>query len=255
MIGNDLTAAAEAAGARYLSMVMTWRGLYAQALAGGDFATPRAAQSLKDQAYAVARSFLKTEEALLDEAFASIALRARRDALLDASAALGADSDAARTGELLSAFSHYALVEITVQIERDVAHMMQRLRSAALVSEAAARAQAISRNAAQMQYRLRHGDELRFYFKDRSNRKWPSQKFVRTVVRGTLLETYNQVVMASLSEQRIDRARIVHPDASSRWQGAEITLAPNVDLPTYEEVRDEVFHPNSEAVLARPEGV
>lgn len=253
MIVTKLTYEAELAGQRYVNMVAAWRGVYAQAIAGGDFGTPKARQAVSGQAYDIARTYLDTEQKALERAFAEIALQAHRDALRDASAVVSADDYEARTSELLSEPQQHAVAEIIVQIERDVAFMLKQLRNAALTVELAARAQGISRHAAQIQYRVRHGDELRFYFADRAGRRWPSQKFIRQVVRGALLEAYNQVVMATLAEHRIDRAVVRHVDPNSRWDGTEITLLPAVDLPTYDEIRDEAFHANSDAVIARPE--
>lgn len=252
-IRQDLALQAELAGRRYLSMVEAWRGVFSRAIASSDFGSAKAAGRVGEELYDIARTFIAAEQVLLESARDEIALGARRDALRDASAAASADAAVERTRELLGAPLAHALREIAVQIERDIALVLKKLRAAALEVDLAARAQRIAFQAALIQFRARGGGELRFYHHDRAAKRWPSQKFIRSVVRGALLDTYNQAVMATLAELGLDQAVIDHPDPNHAFDGAVISLLPGADLPTYEDVREEAFHPNSEAVLARPE--
>lgn len=251
MIQNRFTGEADAAGQRYVGMIAAWRGIYERAIAG-DIGSPRSLRALSEQAYEIARVYLDAERKLLAAAFDGIALQARIDVLNDAVAVDDAQNSEGRVSELLSASESYALNEIVVQIERDVAFIVRQARNAALSIELTARSLGVSRQAAQIQYRARGAGDLRFYFNDRVGRKWPSQKFVRAVVRGSLLDLYNQTVMATLIEAGVDTAKVRHADPASKWHDFEITLVPARDMPIYEEIREEAFHANSDAVLAHP---
>ncbi|CAO3459767.1 hypothetical protein [Azospirillum argentinense] len=240
---------AEQAGQRYTALVAAWRGIHASALEARDFGTARGLGRARAGAYDVARSFLDTERALLAATLRGVALEAHAHALSIART-LSADELPDAAHELLSASQSYAESELAVQIERDIALLLKRLRAAAIDVDMIARIQGVARSAALIQHRARAGTELRFAFKDRANRKWPSRTFVRTTWRQALLDVYNETVMASVAAIGASRVRVVTSDAPAAANGLILTLLPGVDLPTYAEVRDAVFHPNAEAWLA-----
>jgi hypothetical protein len=247
-LGALLSEHAEESSRRYLGLVDAWRHFHERAIMSPDFGTARGMTALREQAYGNARSFLHAEQVMIQEISHQIALQARRDALNDQSATVTADTLSERIAELLTSSLSDLENEITVQIERDIAFLVRSVRNAALEVETAATAQQISRVAAKVQFRMRDRGELKFYFKDRQNRKWPSQKFVRTVWRQHLLDTYNETVLATLADFGIDQAMVVAPGSNN--DRVLVTVLPGSELPTYRELRDEIFHPNSEAYLA-----
>lgn len=248
MIQNTLNTEASAAADRYVLLVNGWRGVYSAAFHSSDVSAPRTISEAERQGYGLARTYLAGERAAIASATENIAANARRDALTH----LGLGSSATlseRTSELLGASQSYLDTELAVQIERDVAFMKQTLRQAALAIHLEASTRGIPLKTAMVQYRISNSGELRFHFKDRQNRKWPSQKFVRSAWRQHLLGTYNDTYIATAAEHGNSLFQVEHPDAGHSAAGLQFTILNNTALPHYSEIKDKVFHPNSEALV------
>lgn len=245
MIADRLDRESDAAAQRYLLLVGTWNGLYQNAFFSGDLTSPPAINDLRDQALAVGGFYMTAEQDAISERLHSIAVDAQ-GATLDAIAAPVVDKLAEQPSEHVVALSEYLDSELSVQISRDVEFMRRQLRNTALAIRMAAQAQGISTKAAAIQHRAHNAAELKFQFKDRAGRKWPSHKFVRSAWRQSLLQTHNDTVLLTLADHGLTEAEIQRPSASPE----RISLLPGSSLPVYAEIRDEVFHPNSEAVLA-----
>ena len=245
-----MTAEAEAAAVRYGMLVDGWRSIYQREMDASDFGSARQMNRVSEQAYAIGRQFLDTEAGLIEESSMIIvreALRATSDEL--ATPAAETLTDAVR--DHLGDAENYLLHELSIQIERDIAFLKQSLRKAALQVTIAARAQRIPLRAALIQYRIGNTTELHFFFHDRRNQKWPSRKFVRAVWRHHLLALYNEVVLLTLADHGIETAMIRHADPNYHSHGLVIAMSSGTSLPTYSEIRNEIFHPNSDAVLTR----
>ncbi|AMB48266.1 hypothetical protein [Methylobacterium sp. AMS5] len=252
MITTDLmTPAADAAGARYQGLVDAWSLIYADALGALDFGTPRMIERAGEEAYNLARAFLDTETGIVAEKIATIAHEALRAASRD----LGvddADDLPAHASETLSATQGYLVREITIQIERDIAQLQQSLRQTALQVKIAAAAQGISERAALIQHRIGSNETPAFHFRDRRNGKWPSRLFVRSTWRQSLLSAFNEVTLCMLAEHGIETAEVAHAHGKAGVHGMELALSSNSSLPAYGEVRNDIFHPNAEAILVVP---
>jgi hypothetical protein len=242
------TVYAEAASARYELLVGSWRAIYSHALNGPTFGSVQQQAEVSSEAFRLARQFLQAELDHITRAFADIALEAQgvTQKQLDVTVA-DTLSEAAQTH--LSDAESYLFSELSVQVERDVNMLLEALKRAALQVRLSAKARGISPKAALIEYLLSSSLELQFFFHDRGNQKWPSRKFVRSVWRHALLSAYNEVVLLTLADHRIDRAFVLHTDPASQFHGLEISVSTNSALPTYSEVRNEIFHPNSNAIL------
>ena len=245
-----LSAHAEEAGRRYAVLIDGWRHFYVQAVMSPDAGTPKSMTRISEAAYANARSFLDTERLVIREISEQIALQARRDALNDVSATSTHENLPERVTELLTSSLSDLENEIVMQIERDIAFLRKSARHTALEVELAAQVQGIARSVAQMRLRIYGRPELAFSIRDRAGRRWPSHNFVRTIWRQHLLDTYNETVLSTLADFGIDRAMVSAPGANH--DGQLVTMLQGAELPTYREVRDAIFHPNSEAFLAHP---
>ena len=123
----------------------------------------------------------------------------------------------------------------------------------ALQVTVASKSEGISLQTALAQYRIGNAAELHFFFHDRRNQKWPSRKFIRAVWRHHLLTAFNEVTLLTLAEHGVTTARIEHINPKADSNGLLVAMNSSTELPTYAEIRNEIFHPNSDAILAYPE--
>lgn len=248
---EKMTPAADAAGARYQTLVDAWQRIYTEALDNPAFGAGSVFERAQDQAYEVARDYLAAEQERIGDAIGEIV----SEALSDAHRALSVEHAhelPGPAGELLSATQGYLLREISIQIERDIAALLQGLRNTAIQVSLMARAKGLSPRAALMQHRIGSNESLAFHFRDRRNAKWHSRLFIRSVWRQALLSVFNEITLCVLADHGIETAEVFHAHAKAGVHGQELAISANTALPTYGEVRGEIFHPNAEAILTVP---
>ena len=248
MITQTISAAADSAANRYGMLVEAWRAAYSRALDQSHFGTPKQLRQILEQAYTVAGHFLDAERQDIADVSAKIALEAQTVTLAQLHAA-SASQLADAVSEHVSASNAYLEREVTIQIERDIAFLQMSVRRTYLNVSMSARAQNLEPRSALMQYRIGNASELNFFFHDRRNQKWPSRKFIRAVWRQHLLSIYNETVLLTLIEHGLDTALIEHADKKAPPHGMTISVNSDSELPTYAEIKDDLFHPNSDAFL------
>lgn len=249
---SSITAAADAAGTRYQALVDAWGTLYADSLNERDAGHLPAVTRAGERAYELARTYLEIERGHIE---ASIRASAS-EALSDASDDLGSASERTTTeaaSELLSATEAYLLREIVIQVERDIAQLQQAVRQTFLQAQLTAQATGGTVRRALLEHQLASNQAPAFYFRDRRSSKWPSRLFVRTVWRQCLLSAYNETVLAILATAGIATAEVEHATAKAGVHGMIVAFGANTALPSYGEIRNDIFHPNAEARLRVPE--
>ncbi|RWI35422.1 hypothetical protein [Mesorhizobium sp.] len=250
MIFDQLSGYADSAAVRYGMLTDSWRSLFQNALNSSRFGAPAQASDVVREAYQIAESFLDEEREHAERVTTSVALEALQTTLAELES-----SDATKLTDAalqhLQATQSYIIDELVAQIHRDIALLRQTLQRAVLEVSVSAKSRGISQRTALIEYMIGNKAELDFVFHDRHARKWASKKFVRGMWRHTLLAVYNEVVMLTLADHGVTRAQVHHQDASAQAHGMMIALSSNADLPTYSEIRNEIFHPNANAVLAR----
>lgn len=249
MIQHRLTQEADQAAARYGLLADSWQAHFHRALNDRNFGTSTHAAHFIAEALDMAQTYLRQEVVAFDDVFEEIASDAHQTTL-DEIASNDADALTERVTDHLRAAQQYAADELLAQINRDVALMRRALQRVSLEVYAAARSRGISERQALIEYRIGNNAELDFAFHDRTNRKWSSRKFVRTLWRHSLLSVYNEVVMLTLADHGLRRARVVHLDPNAESHDSLIAFSSSSELPTYSEIRDTIFHPNSNAILA-----
>lgn len=249
MIQHRLTQEADQAAARYGLLAAGWQGHFSRALNDADFGTSSHSARFIAEALEMAQTYIRHEIVASEAVFSEIATEAHLTTL-DEIASNDADTLTERVTEHLSAAREYAADELLAQINRDLALMRRALQRVSLEVYAAARSRGISQRQALIEYRIGNSAELDFAFHDRTNRKWSSRKFVRTLWRHSLLSVYNEVVMLTLADHGLRRARVVHLDPNAESHDTLIAFSSSADLPTYSEIRDTIFHPNANAILA-----
>ena len=146
------------------------------------------------------------------------------------------------------------LVEIlAAQAARDISTMVREVNSTGIRLDMAARAgkpKEIALAAALLM--RRQGPEFRFI--DRMGRSYSSTKHVRDQYRHHLLTTSNEAFLYAMSEAGVTEVQINHPNPEHKWDG-EIIAVHDVEGAgdSYYDVRDEVFHPSSDAFLSMVE--
>ncbi len=247
-ITQIMTAEAEAAAVRYGTVVDAWRMIYQREMDVSDFGSSRQMNRVVEQAYTIGRQFLDTETLEIEKSSESIVREALRATSADLATPFADEMSEAVSDHLRDA-ENYLQHELTVQIERDIAFLQQSLRKAALQVSIGARAQNVPIRVALMQYRIGNTSELHFFFHDRRNQKWPSRKFVRAVWRHHLLSLYNETVLMTLADYGQDMAIVIHANPDADSHGLVISMSSGTALPTYLEIRNEIFHPNSDAIV------
>jgi hypothetical protein len=250
MITQLLSTEAEAAAQRYDLLVEGWRALYMRALNEPDFGTPRQLTRIAEQAYTMARTYLDTETQMI----ADVSDRISQTALHETTLQIGsqpADGLGEAIVDHVSNSGDYLRSHIAVQIERDIGTLKNALRQLHLTVSLAAQTTGMAWSSALTQYRVGGAERLQFQVYDRSSKKWISRRLVRTIWRQHLLGIYNETVLMTLADHGIDQAVVQHVNPQSDVHGMSILLFANGELPTYHDIRDEVFHPNADAILAR----
>jgi hypothetical protein len=248
----QFTQQAEGAAERYDLLVASWRSLYDEYVNRSDFGSGKAINSMANVAYSLAHRYLDRENDLIDDGLYKIAIEAHRTTGNELRSVASSElPDAAL--ELVNDTSEHLRNEIAIQIERDISQLKTTVRKTALYVNLSAQVQNTSKKSALIQHRMVHGGGVQFFFRDRQSNKWPSRRYVRTVWRDAALNLYNEIVMMTLADHGYDHAIVHHTNTSYHANGKKIALFDGAEMPTYHDVRMEVFHPNSDAILRSPD--
>jgi hypothetical protein len=245
-----MTTMAEAAAQRYGLLVDGWQALYGRALDDPRFGAPVQLRQVEEDAYAMARRYLEAEGTEISDAMTDIA----REALTATHTELSVeDSDELPddVDEHVSAFIAHLMSALTIQIERDIATLKKTLQQTILGVTLAASAQRLPLRTALIQHRIAVNTDVKFDYADRRTAKWSSRRYIRTIWRHDLLALYNDVVLMTLADAGIDTAHVRHEDPSADTHGQQISMVETTELPTLADIRDQTFHPNANAILAR----
>lgn len=249
MIQTLLDQEAERGADRYGRYADALRGIFQSALADAHFGTLSATQRAVNQAYELAETFLAAENDTIWRVTQEIAESAQKSTRAKL-ASIDAQNLTDAALEHLSSFSRYIQDELIAQIHRDVATLRSAIRGAALEVSLSQRARGISGQAALMEYRIGNQSGLKLMFRDRNGRQWTARRFVRTMWRQALLGVYNEIALMTIADHGLDRAVVRHMNGDkAEVDGMIVAIGSNTKYPTYSEIRLEVFHPNSNAVL------
>ena len=244
---------AEDGAKRYELFTEALQGVFGRHMNSVDFGKADQINSVLRDCYDMADVWMRHEEIFLKAALEEIAGDAHQTTFARiVSADASQDENAAQ--EHLADTQSYLHHELIAQIQRDIALVRSTYQRLVLQVKIAARAQRIPLRRAFLENRIAKPETpLAFVFLDRKSRKWKSRVFVRTVWRHTLLSAYNEVVMSILAEHGHVNAVVASQVDGSEIHNATISLTGALNLMSYDEVRAEYFHPNSQAYLI-PEG-
>lgn len=245
---ETLTASADKAALRYVSVLAALRGLVLTRLTTGRLSA-QDIRSVWNEALDVATTHFVNERAELSREIDEVTSQGVADARyeLQARGTLLLSPDA--PDELLSVFLSDAGNELYTQLQRDALAARESLRRAALQARILARSKRLPLDQAARHMAAGDWVQAEFFFRDRGGRAWPSQKFVRIFWRHTLLLAYVEAKMSTYAQHGIDRLRVVWPASNGEYRDRHISLTGSDGLPRFEDVRGEFFHPNSKATL------
>lgn len=200
-------------------------------------------------ARAAAGAFLSFEHAVINEDTADIARMASQQARSDIG--LGPAPIEDRFAEFIFNAASWAIEKVRAQTARDVATVADSLREGAQRIDLYMRSGRYSLVAAVAQV-TKDTSTPGFRFTDRLGRNFKPSKHVRDTYRLHLLNTYNEVYMDVIAAHGGELVAVTHPDPNYRWYGEVLAIVPgHKDVPLFYDVRDEIFHPGSDATLTR----
>jgi hypothetical protein len=244
--GAALTRIAERASGRYSLLLAGFRDGLERVIGSHSPGTDRARRRLREEVYGYARVYLGEEVPMLREEILAIGL----GGMEATDAAIGGVTRQGRGDDIDAHLAELAAdleTALRLQIERDVSLTMRALRDTALAgaigkrlgpSRGARGGAAASRRAAL--------SGLVFEFVDRGGRRWPSPRHVRVLWRQALVLAWNETALLRMAELGIAAAEVNHPDPQHGETGRRFAVA---DGGFWQELRSEVFHPNSNAWL------
>lgn len=239
MITAWLDQESDRAAGRYQNMVASWQLLFHNAISSTGFHVADMPARVVNEAYRVADAYLADERDMIASVLRETALEAHRS-ILSQIASSDAQELTPMTLEHLSVTGSYLTDELIAQIHRDIAMLRFALHQAVLQVAVRSRSAGITPRQAQVEYRLDQQPTIEFMFTDRAGRRWNAKRFVRTVWRQAMLSAYNETVLFDLADHGLETAAVVND------QG----LVTTISLRDYAQIRDEHFHPNSNAWLA-----
>jgi hypothetical protein len=212
-------------------------------------------ENLRQEALSVAqeaaRSFLSIEQAQINDDTADVARSAYSAAMSDLALSNNDFAGLDRFADFIFSASYYVSRILAAQAERDIIAMAQHIQGTALRIDLYVRSGRHSQSSAAAQVMIEDNQMPAFRFVDRMGRKYKASKHIRDLYRLHLLNVYNEVYMDIVAEYGHDTVRVAHPEPSYKWQGQELLIVSRLDrdLPLYYDVKDEIFHPSSEATL------
>lgn len=245
MIGSRLSAQADRAAARYRALLQGFEGVFQRNL-NIEPGSPRTIQRAVREAYSIADTFLAEE----GEHIQSILSSVRDDAYESTLEPLGVigEETSSEVVKHVDGLAETLDAALRVQLERDVGALRSALRGVSLRAGVMAAGRGIPRSSALQIARM--DASARFVFQDRAGRNWSSSKFIRTVWRQTLVLGWNETALLALAAHGQEIASINHPDQDHEWNEELISLTEEGTLPTWQDVKDDVFHPNTEAWIS-----
>ena len=249
---NDLTALAVLAVERYGYFLDVLRSQAEIALMRGAGSVTYRTQATT-VAQGAARTYVSAEAALMTADTLEVAHGSQHRALTELGLSPSA-SDKIALPERMTDFitesvgimSHM----VAAQAERDVSSMAQQIHHQAMRIDLYVRSGKYTRSSAVAAVAAEDGTRPTFQFVDRIGRKFKSTKHVRDAYRMHLINTANEVFIDTAADYGVEEVVIEHPDPNYKWQGVHLSLTgKHTAIPLYYDVRNEVFHPSSQARL------
>lgn len=134
--------------------------------------------------------------------------------------------------------------------EKDISVVSKGLRQFALDVDAFMNVQRSSYTMAIVGAKMHLDTNFRFHQLDRLGRKWPSTTYLRTAIRGFLVTSYIETYLYALAARGIDMVTVKHPEPDHPHNNMALSISGTIlNMPSYHDLKSEVWHPNSRAVI------
>ena len=233
------------ASERYVGLLNDFRGMLRSAM-GRDPADTRTRGLLKRSLLDRASTYRDIEIAMLELEIDTVTQSARDQVLTDLD--LDDKTQLSIIDEYKERLLEHASTELTSQIQRDMAQTLRTLEEFRL-EVFMQRQRGIPDEDAHAKALMNAREATQYFFRDRAGRNHKSQKFVRTMVRHTLLVGAMEVYAMHAAAYGADHLEVVHPDQNATYAGMRIGFRREQDLPLVADLKEDVFHPNSNATL------
>ena len=207
---------------------------------------------VRDEAIANARDaasrYLTMEQGILDEDSKEVLKRGWEDGLAGSGVKPYPLED--RHAEFLFEGAAAVSWSLGAQVSKDIATLRQHILSIAQRVDFYTRAPGYNEFRAIATVAEEEKTSPAFRYVDRLGRRYKSSKHIRDTYRQHLLNTYNEGVIDAVVTSGGNIVKVYHPDGNYKWAGEELCITPQRDIPLYYDVREEIFHPSSSAVLS-----
>lgn len=245
---TELTAIADKVVGLYKSYQFALSGLFSRIVDGLAPTYPKAREQFAIDSQAILASVLNGIKPTIDEAVQ----RCMNTALRDANLPLPADRLKTLT-DLIDEARAELISNIVNAMMKDAQAPLKKLRELAMNVDHIMNTNGIAYSTAIQIAETNMSLDLQFGQQDRAGRTWGSQKFIHNMVRQMMVRTYVETYLYAMTVANIDVARLIHDDSEHEFAGDLFSISgATPKMPTYLEIRDTVFHPNSNFMVGKP---
>lgn len=238
MIIQRIDAAAAAFSGRYNAHLMSLEGLLRRYVNSPNMDSESVRLGVRFAITQMALLFVRVESVRFSEEILSVSRTAAGDEM-DSSLEESLNVQVTRS---VSSFAS--------QVDRDASAIIKHFNDLSIRSVMFSRQKGWSRSASITATKKEFDKEVRYTFLDRSGKSWESLKYIKTLVRGRLLETHNESLLYAIAMSGKNKAFVKNTDEFHKSNNVRISITPSDKYDTYESVKSKLFHPNSNSFIS-----
>ncbi|NQZ53222.1 MAG: hypothetical protein HRT93_03100 [Piscirickettsiaceae bacterium] len=136
------------------------------------------------------------------------------------------------------------------QVRRDDHAVLKHFNDMSLRVGMMSRQRGWSRTASILAVKSQFDREINYSFTDRAGKGWGSLRYISTLVRGSLLNIYNESQLYAIAVSGKNKAYVKNANTGHKHHGMPFFITPTGEGQTYGDIRKEVFHPNSSSIVS-----
>lgn len=247
MNGVSLNKIAERASHRYSEFLSSLKGIFSGALLSPNF-SPSLRERVVVEAYGKAVAFLEEEKKHIETDIVNVV----NDSIDYADTELDLEEEefSLAIQENIDTLVDSLDNLYRIQIERDINTLNNMLKSAYLRNAISARSSGV-KNTGGISAAIARDALARasFEFLDKAGKRWPSDRYIKTIYRHSMVMTWNETMMIRASEVGETHLIIGHPDPEYVNLNQVISLNENPKNLIWADIKEDLFHPNTSAYL------
>lgn len=240
---NDVSGLVEK---HYRAYLLQLAGIYANIMDQPAPTAPASRTKFGEQAQLAQTIMLSSVAQKIDQAAANLV----EEALSAAHPGIG-EAQTSQVSQIVHEARNDLIGQITLASQKDTGQVTQALRQFALMVDEMMSVKGTSYVAAIINAKIALGENWTFIQTDRIGRRWASTVYAKSAARGFLVKTYVDTYVYGLAARGQDLARVVHPEAGHPHADMVFSISGKSEQhPTYTSIKDQVWHPNSRALIA-----